>query len=433
MTPQPAGPTGIDAWVDRFQSWVVRHRWAAHLWRANDRYNNRLGNQFAGAISYVSVLSSVPVLMLGFSALGFTLTVLRPAWRQNVRSVIEANLSAGPVRDTVIRYLDLYLFHWQSVGLVGLGIGLWAGSVWMGNLKSAVRAMWRPEFDRIEQKRFFPVEMLVNLGLLVALLSLVLVIFGVTSMFTGWGQALLSLTPLRGLALGSWAVGLVSALVSMAGGWLLFFAVFTVLPQGTVAPHAVLGGSLFAAVVFWLFQAATTQLTAIFARNRSAALWGATLIVALLFLNLFARLVLYVAAWIATANQPAVARHWSRFDEPLRGREDVLAVEGHWAAADRSGGRGGGDAVTAGTDRQGSGTDLSAVSDGSESGEDEEGAPPGRQGVPDGHQRRTGHRRRRGRGVASWLAGLLTGVGLGAALARRVKAPRDHSHRRGQP
>lgn len=335
MTARPDEPNSLDLWVDRVRTRVAQYRWAAHLWRANERFTNRLGNQFAGAITFFSMLSSVPVLMLAFSALGFTLTVLRPAWLQGVRGIIEENLSSGPVRDTVLEYLDLYLFHWQSVGLVGLWIGLWAGSVWMGNLKSAVRAMWRPEFDRVEKKRFLPLEMLVNVGLLLALLSLVLICFAATTALTSGSEGLVALLGLARVSPAAWLVSLVSVLVSLAGGWLFFFVLYTVLPQNDAPRGAVWRGSMAAAVCFWLLQAATTQLTAMFARNRSAALWGATLIVGLLFLNLFARLVLFVAAWIATSNQPAVARRWSTFDEPLRGREDALTVSGHWVAADR--------------------------------------------------------------------------------------------------
>ncbi len=409
--------TGVDLWADRARGLIAKHGWAAHLWRANERFNNRLGNQFAGAITFFSMLSSVPVLMLAFSALGFTLTVLRPAWLQGVRRVIEENLAAGPVHDTVLEYLDRYLFHWQGVGLVGLWIGLWAGSVWMGNLKSAVRAMWRPEFDRVEVKRFLPLEMLVNIGLLLALLALVLVSFAATTALTSGGEWLVALLGLDQVPLTRWLVRLLSVLVSVTGGWLLFFALYTVLPQNDAPRDAVRRGSLAAALVFWLLQAATTQLTAMFARNRSAALWGATLIVGMLFLNLFARLVFYVAAWIATANQPAVARKWSQFDEPLRGRGDVEAVPGHWAAADREHSLVGGSGVMT-RDAQATADHLRVRA----------------QSVPRNGRvtNSLGHEpaHRPATGVFDWLAGFAAGAGLGALLARRA-ARRNHGGRAG--
>ena len=42
---------------------VMTWAWVAHLLRAVDRFSSRLGNQFAAAITYFSVLAIVPVLL----------------------------------------------------------------------------------------------------------------------------------------------------------------------------------------------------------------------------------------------------------------------------------------------------------------------------------------------------------------------------------
>ncbi len=154
--------TAVSRRVTKVLQWAAHTPWAAHLWRANDRYNNRLGNQFAGGITYFSVLASVPVLMFAFSGLGLTLTVIRPALLDDVKGIVVANLYPGPMRDTVLQYLEQYLYHWQTVGLIAIVVALWAGAGWMGNVKSAIRAMWRPEFDMTEDKHFFFVEVAVN-------------------------------------------------------------------------------------------------------------------------------------------------------------------------------------------------------------------------------------------------------------------------------
>ena len=44
-----------------------------HLIRAITRYGDRLGSQFAGAMTYFSFLSLVPILMVGFSIGGIVL------------------------------------------------------------------------------------------------------------------------------------------------------------------------------------------------------------------------------------------------------------------------------------------------------------------------------------------------------------------------
>lgn len=120
--------TAVSRRVTKVLQWAAHTPWAAHLWRANDRYNNRLGNQFAGGITYFSVLASVPVLMFAFSGLGLTLTVIRPALLDDVKGIVVANLYPGPMRDTVLQYLEQYLYHWQTVGLIAIVVALWAGA-----------------------------------------------------------------------------------------------------------------------------------------------------------------------------------------------------------------------------------------------------------------------------------------------------------------
>ena len=55
----------------------------------------------------------------------------------------------------------------------------------------------------------------------------------------------------------------------------------------------------------------------------------------MLFMNLFARIIMFIGCWIATDKQPAVAFHYNEADEPLRHREDTVAAEDHWAQADQ--------------------------------------------------------------------------------------------------
>lgn len=45
----------------------------AHLIRAAERFNDRMGNQFGAAITYFSFLSMIPILMVSFAAAGFVL------------------------------------------------------------------------------------------------------------------------------------------------------------------------------------------------------------------------------------------------------------------------------------------------------------------------------------------------------------------------
>ena len=74
---------------------VLNHPVVAHAMAANDRYNRRLGPQFAAAITYFTVLSLVPILLFAFSMLGLTLTVIRPDLLDQVQSAIDSQLAGN--------------------------------------------------------------------------------------------------------------------------------------------------------------------------------------------------------------------------------------------------------------------------------------------------------------------------------------------------
>ena len=136
----------MPAFVDKLKD----KPWVAHLLRAVERFGNRLGSQFAAAITYFSILALVPILLLAFAILGFVLTVLRPDLIGDVSDsgLTDALGSTDP--DTQAKISGLvadYLNNWKGVGIVALLSALYSGAGWMGNLKNAVRAQWRPDFD----------------------------------------------------------------------------------------------------------------------------------------------------------------------------------------------------------------------------------------------------------------------------------------------
>ncbi len=51
---------------------VQRNPIIAHLLRATEQFNDRMGNQFGAAITF-SFLSMIPILMVSFAAAGFVL------------------------------------------------------------------------------------------------------------------------------------------------------------------------------------------------------------------------------------------------------------------------------------------------------------------------------------------------------------------------
>ncbi len=306
----------------------------AHLLRASQRYRNRLGHQFAGSITFFSVLAMVPILMFAFGALGWTLTVIRPQWLDFVKEVIARNLAEGALRDQVIGLLDLYLYNWRAISLFAGIAALYAGAGWTANLKGAIRGLWRPEFDLREKRHSMPVEFIINVGLLISLLVLAGVALVANAISTNLAADLVNLVGLDNTFINSGAIRALSLAINLASAWGIFAFLYWVLPEEKVAPLAIARGSLIAAILFYFLQRATTFLSGMLDDIFGRTLFGPILL-SMLFLSLFARLILIMAAWIATSNQPAVARRYHPADLVLKDADDVVSVEGHWEAAER--------------------------------------------------------------------------------------------------
>jgi membrane protein len=282
-----------------------------HLVRTVERYVGRLGGEFAGGITYYSVLAVVPVLMFAFSAAGLVLTVTRPELLLPVADAVAAALgTADPaVRTQILGLVRGALSNWQGIGIVGLVTAVFAGAGWMGTLKNAVRAQWRPRFD--VQGTGGNVVLLtlrtygVNLLQLVALLLAMLVTFALASLSTTSAGTLLGLLGPDGSGgWGSLLLRLVSVVLSIGTGFVLFLFLYTVLPETREPASTVRRGALAGAVGLALLQYLATFLVGLFSGNRAIAVFG-SVIALMLFLNLFAQLILIVAAWIATAHHPA--------------------------------------------------------------------------------------------------------------------------------
>ncbi|MGD8213773.1 YihY/virulence factor BrkB family protein [Aestuariimicrobium sp. Y1814] len=312
---------------------ILAHPTIAHLLRANLRFGNRLGNQFGAAITYFSVLALVPILMFAFSMLGMTLTVLRPDWMTAVSDLLTERLSS----ETGTQLSDLivdYLRNWRAVGIVGLVSLAYAGSGWIGNLRNAINAQWRPEFEYVESKRNIVVTTLANLATLLLLLVGVLVTFGMSiggTALTDWVAGLLNIRHWPG---GNLLLRSASTLLTLVAAWLLFMLIFTLLPNDHRPSKVKMVGSVIGAVAFTALQIGASALIGVFSNNRAAALFGPVIIL-MLFMNLFARIILFIGCWIATDKQPAVAFHYNAADEPLRQRDDTIAADDHWAQADQ--------------------------------------------------------------------------------------------------
>lgn len=285
-----------------------------HLLRAVERYFARLGSEFAAAITYFSVLAVIPILLFLFSLAGLFLTVLRPELLVPVaNTVADAIGSADPAtREQIRELIGNTLSNWRATSVVTLLTAVYSGAGWMGNLKNAVRAQWRPEFDLQGQAGGNIVVATlkgyaVNLVQLVALVLAMVITFGLASISTSLADTVLQALGLTDVGWLSPLLRLVPVVFSIAAGFVLFLYLYTVLPETKEPASVVRRGALVGAVGLGVLQYLSTFLIGRFSSNPAFAIFG-SVIALMLFFNLFARLILFMAAWIATARHPAVPR-----------------------------------------------------------------------------------------------------------------------------
>jgi membrane protein len=293
--------TALVEWWERFSQRPL----IAHLLRTIDRFTVRGGSQFAAAIAYFSVLSLVPILMLAFSGLGLALTVFYPDYLTSLEDWLNSNLSAyGDLGQTMLAIVSSSLSNWAAIGLVGLAISFWSGANWMGNLKRAVRALMREDYDNPPKSLPLPLDLLANFGALLLLFLGVGLIWTATVATTTFGEQLGAILGVVGSPGWTLLARTVTGLLSLALATLLFWWMFRWFALTAVPTKLMWIGAFIGAVGLIVLQLLAGYLIQAFSRSLAATI-SIPLVVTMLFLNLFATLILYVAAWLATATVPA--------------------------------------------------------------------------------------------------------------------------------
>jgi membrane protein len=282
---------------------IASKRSVKHLIAAITRYGDRLGSQFAGALTYFSFLSLVPILMVGFAVGGIVLQN-----NQELLTTLEdqvAELLPAELAEPITALIDSVVANPLGIGITGLLIATYSGIGWMGNLRKATRAIWRPEFEEDKSKvDNFILATIKDLGSLAGLAVAIVVSLGLSTFASQFATQVLDLL---GLGDQPWlgpVVTIITLLIAMAADVLIFLWVYTVLPGKELRSpmKARLRGSILAAVGFEILKYALIVLLPDAATgSKTAAIFG-PVIGLLFFFNLVAQMVLFVAAWIATAE-----------------------------------------------------------------------------------------------------------------------------------
>lgn len=288
--------------IDQAKAWwerVSKIPWVAHLIRAGKRFTDRMGNQFGAALTYFSFLSIVPLLMVAFAAAGFILSA-KPHLLEDLKKAASAQIP-GPLTGQII---EQSVNSRVSVGLIGLAIALYSGVGWMANVREAVQAQWRPQWEKTvaEKKQNFVVVFGRNLLTLIGLGVSMLISIGLTTVGGAGQTALLEALNLQDVRWLQVVLSIVPFLLAVLAdiGIFMWFYTMMAIPDYTAPKGTVFKGSVIAAVGFEVLKVAMTFLLPRMTTSPTFAVFG-SVISLLFFFFLVARLILFVAAWIGTA------------------------------------------------------------------------------------------------------------------------------------
>ena len=280
---------------------IQRKPLVAHLIRATERFNDRMGNQFGAAITYFSFLSMIPIMMVSFATAGFILAS-HPTLLQDIFNKILQSVSDPTMASTLKNTLHIAVEQRTTVGIVGFAIALYSGVNWMGNLREAIRAQSRDVWERKAQDeekiwvKYFR-DFISLIGLLVALV----ITLSITSVAGAAQELIISTLHLDYIDWLKPAWGLIGLMISVLANYLLFFWIFWRLPRHRPRKRALIRGTFIAAIGFEVIKIVMTWTLPSLVKSPSGAAFGSVLGL-MAFFYFFARLTLFCAAWIATAQ-----------------------------------------------------------------------------------------------------------------------------------
>ena len=282
----------LRARLDRIRE---QHEWVNHVARAGQRYFAQRGNHFAAAITFFSILTAVPLLMIAFAAASYVLW-FNPTLLAELEGAIADAVPSG-LAQAVNPILETAIEQRNSVAGIGLIGALWSGVWWMSNLREAVSAQWElpaPNPAAL-QRLFYDLRALAGLG------AALVVTLGFTVLGTGLAELVLEWLGAPDDGFTRTLLRLIGVVVGVGANWLIFAWAITRLPRTDVALRGVRRAALLGAVGFEAIKQGAAVYFEAITGTPGGAVFG-SLLGLLLFGYLVARLLLWVTAWAATSR-----------------------------------------------------------------------------------------------------------------------------------
>ncbi|MFC4377290.1 inner membrane protein YhjD, partial [Nocardia halotolerans] len=275
---------------------VKTRPWLHHLVRAGGRYQQQRGDYFAAGITYFTVLSLFPLLMIAFAVAGFILAG-QPDLLNELQAKVVENIP-GSMGDQINDLIDQAIDSRGTVGVLGLLTGFYTGLGWMANLRAALTEQWA---TKSPEKPWWRTK-LSDLGALIGLGLAFVVSLGLSAIGSGGLVArvleALGFENLPGAKVG---LSVLSIALGMLASWAVFVWIIARLPREPVSLRSAVKAAALAAVAFEVFK----FIAAIYLRTVLSSPAGATfgaIIGLMVFSYISFRIMLFATAWAATAT-----------------------------------------------------------------------------------------------------------------------------------
>ncbi len=301
--------------VDRYRK---KWPWFDHIMLMQDRYSTLGGSQFAAGITYFSVLSMFPLLMLAFAVVA-TILASRPELLAEIQDRAAA-LFEGSLGDTVREIIATAIDQRGTMFGIGGLTALWSGLSWMNNVRYGVSMMWRYP---LTEGNFIKTKVR-DLGDLMTIFISIFLAFVITAV----GNSDLTITILTWLKLDqipgiTLTTNLVSLVLGFLANYLVFFWLLKMLPRGEVPMKSALQASLIGAVSFEIFKQVASWYFASTLKNPAGATFGPIIGLMVMFYLIWTML-MYCTAWCATTKESlAIAQLDTPAPAVINVREEV--------------------------------------------------------------------------------------------------------------
>lgn len=274
---------------------AARSEWLRRAALTFTRYRQRDGDHYAAAVTFFTLLSMVPLLMIVVSVTGFVLAGDQVLTNQLDRLLAQSLPAA--VSQEISGIIDLVVAERGRLGIVALLVCAYSGWSWISNLRDAVSALLGQPRDQRSMVRVVLADIATLIGIGLALA----VSFGLAALTGSLGARLLELTGLADTTVAHVVLVAGSLLLSLIANWAVIAFCLAKLPRQRRGVRSGVRAAAVAAAGLGALQQAGGIYLHLLGRSPAVATLGA-LVGLLLFVFLVVRWLMFVTVWTTTAR-----------------------------------------------------------------------------------------------------------------------------------